>query len=66
VRICGHEPPLGQKDTEFVRSWIKDSLRIEPTEPDGLKSIGSPSNVMMDRPPAQALSRLKKAQVALL
>jgi len=26
--------PLGQKDTEFVRSWVKGSPRIEPTEPE--------------------------------
>ncbi|MBM3295901.1 MAG: DUF4976 domain-containing protein, partial [Candidatus Aminicenantes bacterium] len=25
---------LGQKDTEFVRSWVKGSPRIEPTEPE--------------------------------
>jgi len=26
--------PLGKKDTEFIRSWIKGSPRIEPTEPE--------------------------------
>lgn len=26
--------PLGQPDTEFIRSWIKGSPRIKPTEPE--------------------------------
>ena len=26
--------PLGQKDTELVRSWVKGSPRVEPTEPE--------------------------------
>lgn len=26
--------PLGQQDTEFVRSWVEGSPRIEPTEPE--------------------------------
>lgn len=26
--------PLGQADTEFIRSWVKGSPRVEPTEPE--------------------------------